>query len=267
MNVEVTIDPRQRSRRWSPFRRNTVPVVLAIFAFRYDAALVPGLIANIRPFVDGWVSLDDRNATGPYSSDRERRLPLLEAAISHGADWVLAVDPDERFEDGLCERIGTLTAVNEPTVWGFHLREMYGADRYRVDGVWGKKVQHRLFNLPRGRAHTLADFAVRDLHATWHPTGHRLRNSGLNLYHLKMIDPRRRVARRDLYATLDPERRYQRIGYDYLADDDGALFHTVPKRRAYHPVHHDDGGLWMPEPAQLSVWATRPPAQGTGDAL
>lgn len=253
-------------RRWEPFRRKTAPVVLAIFAYRYDAALVPDLIANIRPFVDGWVSFDDRNARRPYTSDRERRLPLIEAAIANGADWILAVDPDERFEDGLCERMDALTRETKPTTWGFSLREMYAPDRYRCDGVWGRKVQHRLFNLPRGRATTLSDFAVADLHATWHPTGHALRHSGLNLYHLKMIDPSRRVARRDLYATLDPEARYQRIGYDYLAEETGAQFRQVSRRRPYHPVHRDDGGIWMADASQLRPVDERHSAAPPGDA-
>lgn len=264
MTIEVTIDPRQKTRSWTRFRRDTARVVLAIFAFRYDAALVPDLIANIRPFVDGWVSLDDRHAARPYSSDRERRLPLIEAAIANGADWVLAVDPDERFEHGLRDRMAALTAETRPTVWGFHLREMFTPDQYRADGVWGRKVQHRLFNLPRGRAHTLADFSVRDLHATWHPAGHALRQSGLNLYHLKMIDPHRRLVRRNLYATLDPEARYQRIGYDYLADETGALLRKVPKRRAYHPVHRDDGGTWMPDVSTLSAWGGGSARTGNG---
>lgn len=266
MTIEVTLDRRVRTRRWMPFRREAAPVVLAIFAFRYDAALVPDLVANIRPFVDGWVSLDDRNANTPYTSDRERRLPLIEAAIANGADWILAVDPDERFEDGLSGRMADLTRETRPTVWGFNLREMYAPDRYRTDGVWGRKNQHRLFNLPRGREHTRSDFAVRDLHATWHPKGHALRHSGLNLYHLKMIDPSRRVARRDLYATLDPEARYQRIGYDYLAEETGARFRRVSWRHAYHPVHRDDGGIWMADASQLRPVDAELSAARTGDA-
>ncbi|MRX37184.1 hypothetical protein GJR93_29645 [Aminobacter sp. MDW-2] len=67
--------------------------------------------------------------------------------------------------------------------------------------------------------------------------------SGLNLYHLKMIDPARRSARRDL--LLDPHRRDQAIGCDYLADETGVRLETIPADRSYHPPHLDDGGLWM----------------------
>ncbi|MBA8905583.1 hypothetical protein [Aminobacter ciceronei] len=65
--------------------------------------------------------------------------------------------------------------------------------------------------------------------------------SGLNLYHLKMIDPARRSARRDL--LLDPHRRDQAIGY--LADETGVQLEAIPADRSYHPPPTDDGGLWM----------------------
>ncbi|QNH33267.1 hypothetical protein [Aminobacter sp. MDW-2] len=83
------------------------------------------------------------------------------------------------------------------------------------------------------------------LHNLWHPknAGFKELRSGLNLYHLKMIDPARRSARRDL--LLDPHRRDQAIGCDYLADETGVRLETIPADRSYHPPHLDDGGLWM----------------------
>ena len=73
-------------------------------------------------------------------------------------------------------------------------------------------------------------------------------DSQLNLCHLKMIAPARRRARSALYNALDPDQRFQREGYDYLADDQGAVFEPIPPGRGYSPAHRDDGGLWMPEP-------------------
>ncbi len=61
-----------------------------------------------------------------------------------------------------------------------------------------------------------------------------------------MITPERRQARAALYNHLDPDRRMQRIGYDYLADDRGAEFERIAPDRAYLPAHREDGGLWMP---------------------
>lgn len=229
------------------------PTVLAVFSYRYDAHLVPDLLANIEPIVDGWVSWDDRNATASFTGDTERRKVLIEAAHKAGAQWILAVDPDERFEVGTAARLRQLVRMPGAVCWTFELREMYTPTAYRVDGVWGRKRQKRLFpvfdnQFPIAEKGT---FGSNPLHDAWVPPSYRTLNSRLNLYHLKMIDPARRAARRDLYNALDPDRRYQKIGYDYLADDTGLELEEIPPGRRYLPPHTDDSGLWMADPARL----------------
>jgi hypothetical protein len=216
--------------------------VLAVFSFRYDAHLVPELIANIDPFVDGWIAYDDRAATGVFSNEVQRRTALLNAARDAGAAWALAVDPDERFESALADRMSALRDHAEARAHTFPVREMYGADHYRVDGVWGQKRQARLLALDQGVVAPPGD-----LHLPWSrfiPNA-TLHHTDINLYHLKMITAERRKARAALYNHLDPDRMMQSIGYDYLADDSGAELQMVPAERAYFPPHRDDGGLWM----------------------
>ncbi len=245
--ISVTEHPRPeqgRRRRWWQRRP---PKILAIFSYRYDQHLVPALIDNIRPMVDGWVALDDRDNPAPFSSDTTRRIPLLEAAHAAGADWVLAVDPDERYESRLVQEMPILTGSKLPIVWSFRLREMYTPDSYRTDGIWGRKRQARLFPLfddlfPAARSGL---FARKDFHARWYPRGYAHRRTDLDLYHLKMIDPARRAHRRDVYKTIDPDNRYQAVGYDYLGDDTQCVLETIPRGRGYHPPHLDDGRLWM----------------------
>jgi hypothetical protein len=232
---------RWRKSRWLWSRQR----VVAVFNYRFDAHLVPDLLANIDPIVDGWIAYDDRAAAGIFSSEPRRRRLLLEAAREAGADWILAVDPDERFERGVAERVGRLLTKPGKAAWGFRLRELYSPDSYRVDGAWGEKIQHRLF-----RAYDPAEYPASFLHGPWYPAlGFKSHDSGLTLYHLKMIDKRRRLARRDLYRRLDPTGVNQAIGYDYLADENGAVFEKIPPGRDYHPAHFDDGGLWMADPA------------------
>lgn len=237
----ITIEmkpPRRRRGRWLWSRRK----VVAVFSYRYDQHLVPDLIANLDPVVDGWIAYDDRASDGIFSSEPRRRLALIAAAHQAGADWVLAMDPDERLENAVAGRIGQLISGSRQVAWGFRCREMYTPASYRVDGPWGQKMQHRLFG-----AYPPDRYRSKDLHGAWFPDdiGLRLRDSGLNLYHLKMIEPKRRVARRDLYNRLDPDRRLQQIGYDYLADEAGMILEAVPAGREYFPAHADDGGLWM----------------------
>ncbi len=216
--------------------------VVGVFSFRYDAQLVPDLISNIDPFVDGWIAYDDRDATDLFSNEVQRRTVLLNAARQSGAEWALAVDPDERFEAALADKMPALLDHPHARVHTFPVREMYAPDRYRVDGVWGVKRQARLLSLGEGVVTPSGD-----LHLPWSsfiPKAH-LNDTDINLYHLKMITVQRRRARAALYNHLDPNRVMQSIGYDYLADDTDAAFETMAADRAYFPPHQDDSGLWM----------------------
>jgi hypothetical protein len=239
--IVINIKPKPKQTDWRNFFRRKQKV-LALFSFRFDAHLVPDLIANIDPIVDGWIAFDDRNATGVFSSEVGRRRALLQAAKENGADWVLAVDPDERFEIDTATRISALTRASGKVAWGFNFRELYSPTAYRIDGVWGEKKRFCLFRMfdPSERSDT-------GLHDTWYPqnSGFKEKYSGLNLYHLKMISPARRAARSGLYEFLDPDHRDQPMGYDYLADEAGARFETIPPKRGYKPQHIDDDGLWM----------------------
>lgn len=253
MTIEISLRPRPKRRGWR-FWYARQPNVIAIFAFRYDAHLVPGLLQNIEPSIDGWVSYDDRTSVNPPTTEPQRRRVLMEAAHAAGANWILAVDPDERFEEGLKDRIPQLTAKRGRFAWSFNFREMYSPTEYRVDGLWGAKRRRRLFPIfddlfPIAERRS---FSTKLLHREWAPKGYKTRHSQLNLYHLKMIAPARREARRDLYNALDPGREFQKIGYDYLADETGARFERIPPQRAYSPPHVEDGGLWMPDPTKIA---------------
>ena len=218
-------------------------MIVALFSYRYDAALVPALLENLCPLVHAWISWDDRQATASLSAEPDRRDMLLAAARRIGADWILAIDPDERLETGLRDSIRAMTAPGIQTIWTFTLREMYGPDQYRVDGVWGRKTQSRLF--PCAIAQTAAGAA---LHGHWfaNTSGLVLQKSGYDLYHLRMATQARRQHRRDTYAAADPERRHQAIGYDYLADDRGMVLEPIPVGRGFLPPHSEDGALWAP---------------------
>lgn len=215
------------------------PRVVAAFSFRYDAHLVPDLLENLRPIVDGYAAFDDRTASGLFSDEPARRQALIGAVRGMGARWVLFIDPDERHENALAGRIRKLTAVRRPVVWGFHYRELYAPNAYRVDGMWRDKRRYPLFPLRDDQT-----FDDAPLHGPHHPKGYKRRFTGLNIYHLRPIIRERRLARRDLYKRLDPGSAYQAIGYDYLADDAGLELEAIPAGRGYRPVHREDGQLW-----------------------
>lgn len=225
-------------------RRAQTPAIVAVYSFRYDAHLVPDMLKNIAPLVDGVISFDDRAATDVFSDEPHRRHALVAAAKEAGADWILAVDPDERFERRLAKHIRTLTKDNRYVAYSFPLRELYTPHAYRTDGVWGRKYQTRLFRVPE----TIAPSPM-PLHSPWHALAPDVELVVVdhNLYHLKMIDERRRAGRRDLYNHLDPDKKIQAIGYDYLTDETGMVLENIPFDRFYDPPFNDDGGLWMPD--------------------
>jgi len=218
------------------------PRIVAVYSFRYDAHLVPAMLENVAPLVDGWIGYDDSAASGEFSDEPARRYALLSAARDAGAEWALAIDPDERYERRLRSLLPRLIE-GEARAYSFWFREMYTPTRYRVDGLWGRKSQVRLVCLRDG----VVAPAKSGLHTSWHDLVPETRpvRSEANLYHLKMIDPTRRRARAELYERLDPEHRMQAIGYHYLADDAGLRLERIPLGRGYHPRHREDGGLWM----------------------
>jgi tetratricopeptide (TPR) repeat protein len=224
------------------------PRVLVVFSFRHDAHLVPDLLENIRPGVHGYVAWDDRQADRAMSDEPARRVMLARTARDHGADWLLAADPDERFEAGIADWLPALLAHGDHILWHFQVREMFSPTQFRVDGLWASKPRLKLFPA----RNVLVDPTV-ELHGSWvsDETGLLHRASGLNLYHLRMATPERRQLRRDLYAAADPERRFQPIGYDYLTDERGMVLESVPEGRGFTPAFVEDHGLWSPDPGDL----------------
>jgi glycosyltransferase involved in cell wall biosynthesis len=213
------------------------PTTLAVFSYHHDIGLVPDLLANLAPMVDGWVAYDDRRSPAAFSNEPRRRALLIDRARELGATWVLAVDPDERFERGLATAIRLFTRERQRIVWQFNLREMFSLGEYRIDGIWGVKSQGRLFPVFDG---TFCSEAP--VHGAWfeHIPGYSFLSTGFNLYHLKMINPERRAARRDLYSRLDPKQKYQSVGYDYLLDESRMELDAIPRGRDFLPCHTEE---------------------------
>src|SRR6266403_1753491 len=126
------------------------PLVLGVFSYRDDAHLVPGLIENVSPMVDGWIAWDDRSSDDPFGDGRQRRKALLDAAVEHGAGWILALDPAERIESALAGRIRDLVRAEGLVAYEFRLRAMFSVTEYRVDAGWDLFGARRLFSIRPG---------------------------------------------------------------------------------------------------------------------
>jgi glycosyltransferase involved in cell wall biosynthesis len=241
--------------RW--LRRRPIRL-LALLAVRDDLGYLPGYIASVGPQTDGIVALDDGSSDGSaeFLESCEEvieliRIPrdraawdevgnyrrLVEAGVRHGADWLVSLDADERVERQFRRRLewviarGRLLGLSSYQV---RLRELWDSpDHYRTDGIWGEKIRARIF-----RARQQASFDDRPLHGLKVPLEEsRVRRypvADLELYHLRMMRPADRRARRERYELADPDSIWQPgIGYAYLTDENDLRTEPIDPERDY----------------------------------
>jgi hypothetical protein len=244
-----------RARLGRPRRRR----ILALLPVRDEMRFLPDLFANLEGQVDGVIALDDGSTDGSGEflakqplvvelltaapgeqeelEEHKNQMALLGAAWRHEADWLLAIDADERLERSWRRRaeaeIDRAEAEGHCALW-MPFRELWGSrDQVRVDGVWGEKRKASLF-----KADPDARFQHRRLHsiwAPWPPPNGEYPTADLHLYHLRMIGESDRRARMERYKRLDPDREWQEIGYDYLLDEEGIELEPVEPGRDFIP--------------------------------
>lgn len=220
-----------RLRKLFPLRKKRI---VALFSYRFDAHLIPDMLENIAPLCDGWIAWNDTKRTDEWYHEGRIRNLLLAEAKARGADWALCIDPDERYEINTSNKIRELVSQSEHTIWGFHFRELYTVDSYRIDGIWGEKKRWNLFPLHMRQRHPNLR-----VHSEWAPTNSRYKKvmTDLNLYHFKMIDPINRVERTELYKKIDVEKQFQDIGYDYLMDETTIKLKKIESFQTYYPEY------------------------------
>ncbi|MFO7569013.1 MAG: glycosyltransferase [Smithellaceae bacterium] len=240
------------------------PRIFALLTFHNEMRYLPDYFRNVPPQVDGIIALDDGSTDGSgafvarqpsvlelitlppldphvWDEPRNRRL-LVGAALRHQVDWLMVVDADERLERDF--RIRAEAEIERGQAQGLmafqvKCRELWDQpDTYREDGVWGRKAPVRLFKARRDHA-----FDDRPLHGHWAPLNSQSHGgyplADLIFYHLSMLSPEDRQARRAKYLRLDPERKYQAIGYDYMTDIKDLRLAKLPPGREYQPFFSD----------------------------
>ncbi len=231
--------------------------LIALLAVRDGMRHLPGFFRNVAPQVDGIVALDDGSSDGsadlltqhkavievlrrpvdrPTWDEVGNHRALIAAALRHDAEWIMCVDADERLEREFrtrAERVIARGGWLGYSAFAVRLRELWDTpDQYRVDGVWGRKRVVRLF-----RAREDHEFDPAPIHGVKAPLQARrlgrFPNGDLTIYHLGMLRPDDREHRRRRYEHADPDRRWQRIGYEYLTDMRGLRLQCVDTRRGF----------------------------------
>jgi hypothetical protein len=221
---------------------------------------LPGLFENLESQVDGVVALDDGSTDGSADfvgsqalvvklltippgaqeelEDGKNHRALTRAAWKHAPDWLFGVDADERVEVGFRARaeaeIDRAERLGQDALW-VPFRELWDTpDRFRADGIWGTKRKACLFKAARDHR-----FDDRRVHAFWPsypPRNGDWPEADLRLYHLRMIDPADREARIARYRRIDPDHRWQEIGYDYLLEEKDLELKPLEAGRDYIPL-------------------------------
>lgn len=253
--------PPQRRPRFFWSRRASSPRILGLLAFHNEMRYLPGYFENVPHHVDGIVALDDRSTDGSgefvasqpsvvelvrVSANARQRWDevanhraLVQTAWRHHPDWLVAIDADERLERDFrrrAEREIRRADRRGYAAYQVTLRELWnGPDTYRADGIWGHKRVARFFKARRDHV-----FDTRQLHGSWAPLNsmHRGRfpEADLIIYHLRTMHEPDRRARQARYQQLDPDRRWQSIGYDYMTDQHGLRLEKLPRGREYRPT-------------------------------
>jgi len=222
---------------------------------------LPGYFENVPHHVDGILALDDRSTDGSgefvasqpnvlevvrvSAKDRQQwdepanHRVLIQTAWRYQPDWLIAVDADERLERDFrkrAEREIRRAKRHGYAAYQVIFRELWNRpDTYRVDGIWGRKRQARFF-----KARPDHVFDSRQLHGHWAPLNsmHRgaLPEADLIIYHLRMIHEHDRRLRQARYQHLDPDCRWQAVGYSYLTDERGLRLEKLRRGREYRPT-------------------------------
>ncbi len=238
--------------------------IIALVAFRDEMDHLPDFFANVAAHVDGIIALDDQSVDGSAEfvaaqpsvlelltvapgaqeelEDGRNHRALTEAAWKHGADWLLGLDADERLERDFRRRaeveIRRADADGSNAMW-LHFRELWDSpDQYRADGIWATKRKACLYR--SSPDHTFDERRVHAFWASMPPPPEDWPQADLNIYHLRMLHPADRAARRERYRRIDPDNVWQPIGYDYLLDETDLALEAVPDGREFTPWPDDD---------------------------
>lgn len=202
--------------------------IVAMFAYcERDKHHLPELMSNLA-WCDEIIAYDN---TGDDYDEQKMRRAMKQKAIEAGADYILECDPDERFELRTGKVLRKISKKEKSkTIYRFNFRELYEEDKYRIDGSWSRK--HRFSFYPvfpdqemKDKKYNLKTYPINEDYKRF--------NLGLNLYHLKMIEPEQRKKRVEWLKTIDPNNETQVMYYDYLNDETGLQLETIPKGREY----------------------------------
>lgn len=209
--------------------------VVAIYGVKYEPEWLVEDFKKNMSWVDDFVELDCRGRDELWIHEGDYRLWGREEARKQNAQWVIWSSPDERWEKNAGKIIRPLIDNNfENKIYEVQLKELFHPMWYRCDGMWDTKNRQRIFPLKDDQ---VMKYQPIQCHAA--PMGdYEVIHLDVNIYHLKMIEKENRTMRAKVFNALDPDNKYQTMGYDYLDDEVEAVVVRIPEGREYTPVYN-----------------------------
>lgn len=236
--------------------KSNPPEIIAVLCVYNEELNIDSCLAHLEKYVDKIVVLDDCSTDNTVSivkkhkkvstiienknktswKERQNRELVIKTAFNVAENksnaWAFCVDADERFEKRFLKDLKKITALITTPIAVIHMRELWGdIYHYRMDGIWSTKRKDLLFKLSDKMTFSYKN----EHHIPWHYSEIDGQETVLdyNFYHLKMIRPEDRKKRADLYNTLDPKKKMQSIGYDYLVDENNLFLEKIKRRNRY----------------------------------
>lgn len=206
--------------------------IVAVLGWKYEPEWMLDELKQNLSWVDDFAVVDCRNRDELWIHEGEYRKLQRRMARKLGADWILTTSADERWEKRAEEIIRPLTKRKRKVIYQFNLREMWDQFHYRVDNIWGEKVRRRLYPLLPGQK---IDYRKIQCPSFPRNDDYKIEHVDLNIYHLKMMSLHNRQMRAKVFKATDPDRDFQRIGYDYLNDENGIELQAILKEREFFP--------------------------------
>ena len=142
-----------------------------------------------------------------FNEKRDRDW-LVKTAVEHGATWILSLDADELLEDSFTrEYVNSLMHPRNPEIMAyiFNFRNLWlGTTHYRIDGVFGQMVGHRMFKVvPNMSIQSSYDNGLHCTHVPMAPHSY-LRHIRSRILHFGYNSPEKCLAKYAFYTALDP---------------------------------------------------------------
>lgn len=154
------------------------------------------------------VLVEDDTDDQPGARESDSRNHVLQMAYSRHPDWIYCFDHDEVPEERMAAKLPQLTNPRNPEIllWAFPIVQLWNReDQRRVDGLWGRFWQGRMFRALPGLKIANSNNLI---HCGSHPSfsPEHCGTSLVKIAHYGNVDPAVRKRKYDRYTKIDTDK-------------------------------------------------------------